>query len=269
MLKVISNNEITTSRFKIRKMPSVLFLMLSLGTLAQLIYANDMNEVIQQGVQRGDLAKQNEQEIEKIDDQLKTKQQVYASLLKENEGLTVYIKQLEQQIENQSKESEKIELAIVQSAQMERQIVPLMLRMSESLESLVSIDMPYKKQERLEKVALLKETIARSDVSVAEKYRKVLEMYQNEINYGRTIEAYRDEIEIEGQRQQVDILRIGRLALIYQSLNGEKIGIWDKQSNRWQELESSYKSKVQKAIRIAREQAAPELIKIPLVLPEA
>lgn len=241
----------------------------SLSFLANDLSASDLNTVIDRGVQRGDIAKQNENEIETIDNQLKNKQQVYVSLLKENEGLTVYIQQLEKQIKNQVTESEKIELAIVQSAQMERQITPLMLRMSESLESLVNLDMPFKKKERLEKVASLKETISRSDVSVAEKYRKVLEMYQNEINYGRSIEAYRDEIEVDGSLQQVDMLRVGRLALIYQSLNGERIGSWDKQNKTWQNLEGSYKSKIQKAIRIAREQAAPELIKIPLELPGA
>lgn len=233
------------------------------------VQASKLNEVINKGVQRGDISKQNEKEIAEVDKKLKEKQQIYSALLKENEGLSVYIKQLEKQIEGQRKESEKIELAIVQTAQMERQIIPLMLRMTDSLESLVKVDLPFKKQDRLQKIESLKATIDRSDVSVAEKYRKVLEMYQNEINYGRSIEAYRDEIEIEGQKQQVDILRIGRLSLIYQSLNGENIGSWDQEANTWQNLESAYKSKVEQAIRIAREQAAPALIKVPLSVPKS
>lgn len=254
---------------KVLKSSLIVVSIITMSTTACLVQAQGINDVIQQGVQRTDKAQQDEQQIKKIDSQLQSKQQIYSGLLKENEGLSVYIKQLEKQIEGQRKESEKIELAIVQSAQMERQIIPLMLRMTDSLESLVKVDLPFKKQDRLQKIESLKATIDRSDVSVAEKYRKVLEMYQNEINYGRSIEAYRDEIEIEGQKQQVDILRIGRLALIYQSLNGENIGSWDQQANTWQNLESAYKSKVEQAIRIAREQAAPALIKIPLTLPKS
>ena len=241
----------------------------SFALFSHTVFADDMSAVINKGVQRGDIAKENEKEISQVDQKLKTKQQTYTALLKENEGLSVYIKQLSKQLENQQLEAKKIEQAIVQSAQMERQVVPLMLRMLTSLEELLALDMPFKKLEREEKVAKLRATIERSDVSVAEKYRKVLEMYQNEIDYGRTIEAYRDELEIEGSVQQVDVLRIGRIALIYQSLDGERIASWDQGSQSWKPLESAYKSKIQKAIRIAREQAAPELMKIPLTVPKA
>lgn len=240
-----------------------------IGFYSNAMAENGINTVIDKGVQRGEIAKQNEQEIYNVDKSLKEKQQVYSGLLKENEGLMVYIKQLKKQIENQKEEFNKIEQAIVQSAQMERQVVPLMLRMLNALEEFVALDMPFKKQERLEKLEVLKVTLDRSDVSVAEKYRKILEMYQNEIDYGRTIEAYRDEITIEGSAQQVDVLRIGRLALIYQSLDGERIATWDNEKQAWLVLDNAYKSKVQKAIRIAREQAAPELIKIPLQIPKA
>jgi Protein of unknown function (DUF3450) len=231
--------------------------------------SKDLNSVIDKGVQRGDIAKENEKEIANVDKTLKDKQQTYMTLLKENEGLAIYIKQLKKQLENQKTESQKIEQAIVQSAEMERQVVPLMTRMLSSLDELVKLDMPFKKSERLSKLENLRVTLDRSDVSVAEKYRKVLEMYQNEIDYGRTIEAYREELTIEGAVQQVDVLRVGRLALIYQSLDGKRIATWNNEKQVWLELDSAYKSKIQKAIRIAREQAAPELIKVPLTIPNA
>ena len=62
-------------------------------------------------------------------------------------------------------------------------------------------------------------------------------------------------------------LRIGRIALVYQSLDGQELGIWNTNSNSWQSLAPEYKSKVMAGIRIAREQAAPDLIKVPVAAP--
>ncbi len=54
---------------------------------------------------------------------------------------------------------------------------------------------------------------------------------------------------------------------MYQSLNDEDIGVWNAEKENWQSLDDSYRSKVMAGIRIAREQAAPDLIKVPLMAP--
>ena len=141
-----------------------------------------------------------------------------------------------------------------------------MLRMIDAVNQFVAADVPFLKEERMARVSKLNDLMGRSDVTAAEKYRKVMEAYQAEIEYGRTIESYRGELAGETPRE-VDFLRIGRIALVYQSLDGQELGIWNTNSNSWQPLAPEYKSKVMAGIRIAREQAAPDLIKVPVAAP--
>jgi len=145
--------------------------------------------------------------------------------------------------------------------------------MIDAIDLFVAADVPFQQQERLARVESLKALMGRSDVTVAEKYRKVMDAYQKEMDYGRTIKTYRDSITLDaslfekGGEREVDFLRVGRISLVFLSLDGESLGIWDQQSKKWQPLESEYKGKVIGALRIAREQAAPSLIKIPVAAP--
>jgi hypothetical protein len=104
----------------------------------------------------------------------------------------------------------------------------------------------------------------RANVDVSEKFRRVMEAYQIEADYGRNIEAYTAEHEITGQQQDVTYLRIGRVALIYKTRDGQHLGIWDQEQRSWQELDSKHLPAVDEAIRIARKQLAPDLLMMPL-----
>jgi hypothetical protein len=110
----------------------------------------------------------------------------------------------------------------------------------------------------------------RSDVTSAEAFRQVLELYSIELQYGRGIEAYTDTIELGGAGREVDILRIGRVALVYQSTDGAETGAWNKDSQSWEELSAGdYAAAVRKGVRIAKKQATIELLNMPVSAPEA
>ena len=112
-------------------------------------------------------------------------------------------------------------------------------------------------------------TVACQDVSVAEKFRKVMEAFQIENDYGRTIEAYIDALEIDGATRQVDFLRIGRIALLYQTADGKMSGAWDQRNRRWVPLGNEYKNAIRQGLRIAKKQVAPDLVLLPVGTPEA
>ncbi|KZZ50667.1 hypothetical protein A3759_25035, partial [Thalassolituus sp. HI0120] len=180
-----------------------------------------------------------------------------------------YVEQLNKQLAAQEKELVSIEASIKNVTLVERQITPLMLRMIDAVDQFVRADVPFLKEERAERVEKLKRMMGRSDVTVAEKYRKVMEAYQAEIDYGRTIESYRGTLDVNGQQREVDFLRVGRISLMYQSLDGQDLGVWNTVNNAWETLDPAYKSKLMAGIRIAREQAAPDLIKVPVAAPLA
>jgi len=232
-------------------------------------HAADLDTAINKGVDRVGKAQQAQVNIDKVDDSIRSTERDYRAVVKEVEGLKVYVAQLNKQLADQDKELVKIEDSIRQVTLIERQITPLMLRMIDAIDQFVQADMPFLKEERMKRVASIKDLMGRSDVTVAEKYRKVMAAYQTEMDYGRTIESYRGDVTINGSEREVDFLRTGRISLVYQSLDGQQIGFWNTQTQQFEELDSSYKSKVMMGIRIAREQAAPQLIKVPVAAPVA
>jgi hypothetical protein len=130
----------------------------------------------------------------------------------------------------------------------------------------VKLDVPFLKEERSRRLAHLRELMGRADVTNSEKYRRILEAYQIENDYGRTIEAYRGTLP---DGRTVDFLRVGRIALIYQSLDADESAVWDPAGDQWVELDSSYRMAIKQGLRIARKQSAPDLIRLPLPAAQA
>ena len=143
-----------------------------------------------------------------------------------------------------------------------------MLRMVDALETFVDLDIPLLLGERHKRIAQLRELLARADVENSEKYRRIMEAYQIENEYGRTIEAYQDTLPVDGQDRTMDFLRIGRVALLYQTPDGKQTGAWDQRERRWVQLPDEYRDAIRKGIRIAHKETAPDLIRVPVAAPE-
>lgn len=193
----------------------------------------------------------------------------YKGVEKQIDGLQAYLKQLQLQIQDQAVELEAVRGSVAEVTVIERQITPLMLRMIDSLDQFVTLDLPFLQDERQERVAKLQQLMGRADVTVAEKFRNVMRAYETEIEYGNTIEAYRGSLTAQGGDREVDYLRVGRLALFYQALDGSQYGRWNAATKDWEALPASYGGQIQQGIRIARAQVAPDLIRLPLQTAEA
>jgi uncharacterized coiled-coil protein SlyX len=189
--------------------------------------------------------------------------------MKQVDGLKVYNARLERQIANQEKRIRDIDASIAEASVIQRQIPPLVTRMLDGLEQFINLDMPFDLDTRLGNIEAVRANMDRSDVTSAEAFRQVLELYSIELQYGRGIEAYTDTIEL-GAGREVDILRIGRVALVYQSTDGAETGAWNKDSQSWEELSAGdYAAAVRKGVRIAKKQATIELLNMPVSAPEA
>lgn len=202
--------------------------------------------------------------IDSVSDDIDRMASEYRGLLKETRALEVYQAQVETLLASQEKEMESLRRQIDDVTHIGRQVLPLMARMIESLERFVELDLPFLPEERRARVVGLRELMGRADVTISEKYRRLLEAYQIESEFGRTIEAYRGDLDANGQRRTVDFLRVGRVALLYQTLDGEETGAWDSTTGSWTVLPSAYRSSVRDGLRIARKQVAPDLLYIPV-----
>ena len=234
-------------------------------------FAQDkVEQIVDTGVERNEEAKASQQRVDKIADATDKLFASYKKELKVIDGLKVYNALLKKQLDDQLREIEDLKESIAEVSVIERQVTPLMLRMIDGLEQFIKLDVPFLLKERTERVTKLRETIERADVTAAEKFRSVLEAYQIEGEYGRTIEAYKDLLPIDGQNREVSLLRFGRIALVYQTDDREFNGVWDQASHSWKPLDGAeHRNYITNGLKIARKQVAPELLMLPVSAPEA
>ncbi|WP_394189584.1 DUF3450 domain-containing protein [Pseudoalteromonas atlantica] len=228
------------------------------------VQANELNTVINKSSEINKSAAQSQTKIDKIADSMQGRLQQFTALNKEIDGLAVYNAQLTKQLNNQITEMEDLNASMDKVSVIERQITPLMIRMITGLEQFVSLDVPFLKDERAKRITSLKGMMDRADINSSEKFRRLLEAYQVEVDYGRTIEAYTALLSVEGQEREVDFLRIGRLELIYLTRDGKKAGSWDQQTKSFVALPDSTISQISKGLRIARKQLAPDMLTLPV-----
>jgi septal ring factor EnvC (AmiA/AmiB activator) len=236
--------------------------------LTGLAHAQDIENAVElEGKVNADSAA-SQQRIDKIDDQTDSMASDYRSTLEQIESLRVYNRQLEKLVASQEAELASLDEQIGNVTVISRAVTPMMLRMVEALDQFVALDVPLLPNERSERVARLREILDRADVEDAEKYRRIIEAYQIENEYGRTIEAYQDTLTMGGEERTLEFLRVGRVSLMYSTLDGNEVGAWDQDQRAWVQLGDEFKDSIRKGIRIARKQMAPDMIRLPVTAPE-
>ncbi len=193
----------------------------------------------------------------------------YRSITRQSEALAIYNHHLQNLLQSQSEQKASLEKQLNEIEVTKKEIVPLILRMLDSLDKFVQLDVPFLPEERQQRVKLLKDMVVKADISNAEKFRRIIEAFQVENEYGNTIEAYKGNLVLNGVNSSVDFLRLGRVALYYQRLDGSETGFWNRQERRWQTLSSNYRRAIHDGLRIARKETAPDLLILPVPAPEA
>ncbi len=191
----------------------------------------------------------------------------YQNALAQIDSIRVYNGQMRRLIGFQEDEIASLREQVDRVEIVGRSVTPLMLRMIEAIDATVRLDIPFLEKERADRIKELRKLMGRADVSNAEKYRQIMEAYQTESEYGRTIEAYRSTLVLGGTEVKVDLLRFGRIALVYQTLDGKEAGVWNQETRAWEGLDSSYRTAIKEGLKIARKQSAPDLIRLPIPVP--
>ncbi|NQD92432.1 DUF3450 domain-containing protein [Pseudomonas sp. CrR25] len=209
-------------------------------------------------------AKASQARIEQLDDASREMLSEYRNALQQAEALKGYNVQLRELVAAQRKELAGYQEQLDGIERTQEAVTPQMRRMVEVLGEFVAADLPFLPDERSDRLVQLQDLLPRADVSLAEKYRRILEAYQVESDYGRTLEAWRGELPIEGGSRSVEFLRLGRAMLYYQTLDGHESGWWNPQNRSWQLLDDSARRPLHQAIAIARQEQAPALLDLPV-----
>lgn len=213
------------------------------------------------------LSARSQQQVDQISDETQSLLTEYLTVTQQTDRLNVYNRQLEKLIRDQEEEKLSMRKQLTDVEVVEKEILPFMIKMVGNLESFVKLDIPFLSEERNNRVADLKAMMDQSNVTVSEKYRRVMEAYQIETEYGRTIEAYRGELGEGDNVRTVDFLRVGRVLLAYQTIDREETGYWNTQTGQWEQLSDDYRSAIDQGLRIARKQVAPDLMTLPVSAP--
>ena len=85
-----------------------------------------------------------------------------------------------------------------------------------------------------------------------------------EAEYGRKIDTYKDTILIDGQDREVNILRVGRMVLAYQTTDLDETGIWNKETNSWESLPGRYQRPIRDGISMAKKLKTVDMLELPI-----
>ena len=64
-----------------------------------------------------------------------------------------------------------------------------------------------------------------------------------------------------------EFAQLGRVSLMYRTLDGSETGYWDANQKTWV-VDESYKEAVEEAIRVARRDGAADLLTVPVPAPQ-
>lgn len=249
------------TRLAIAVVPGVLL-------LAGAAQADPLREVFRESGEWLVMQRASQQRVEAMDEQVQDLDAEYQQLLRQIEGLEAYNRQLREQIAAQEREIARTDEAIAQATRVDRDLLPLLAEMVDGYARFIETGLPFSPAQRHQRLEFLRALVARADLSAAEKFRQVLDAWLSEMQYGTTIEAYDQVIRVDGVEREVTVLRLGRIALFWQTADRRHTGWFNPRSGQWEAL-GGWRNEIHHAIRVARKLAAPSLLTLPLPGPDA
>jgi len=228
--------------------------------------AQQIDETVNADIQVNEAAARSQEQIGEARDATEEAAQQYATYVRDTERYDQFNARVAERIRSQEAELASIQAQLDGIETTTREIEPLMETMVASLRQFVSLDLPFLIEDRTKVVEDLEALLDRSDVAIAEKYRVILEAYQIELSYGRTLGTYEGFLGEGDNRRAVTFVRLGRIALMYRNEDGSEVGYWDRNQGDWV-VANDYLDEVEEALRIARDEGAPDLLVIPVPAP--
>lgn len=241
---------------------------LSLGTAA--IGQTALSDVLDEGISANVIAQESQARVDAIVDDTDKVITEYKNVLKTVDGLKVYNAQMDRSIERQMQAMEELTENIKNVTNIKRQVEPLLVRMVDGLEIFINNDLPFQLETRLAGLERVKDLMTNPDIDASERFRTVFELYQVESDYGNVFQSYQETQTVNGDERIVDMLMIGRVALLYQTTDGLISGAYNRDTRQFEIVdEGTYRKSIALAIGMAMaRQARDQLILLPISAPE-
>lgn len=179
--------------------------------------------------------------------------------------LSVYQKHLNALLASQESELASLDSQLNELGETKQSVVPLMYKMLEHLH--IYIDLPLHKASRTDRVKKLKALMVRADITDAEKYRRIMEAYQIELDYVSKLSTYLGPITVNKIEKQAEILHLGHLSIIARSLDKQTYWVWNDTNKQWENrIEDTLQ--LDHAYSVANQEIPPALLALPLSIAE-
>nr|WP_320190184.1 DUF3450 domain-containing protein [uncultured Desulfobacter sp.] len=207
---------------------------------------------------------------EKWDAQRRKLAEEYDRLEAENEQLAFAKKNLTQKLGELAKSTQDLTREKEEAQRIRTELAPFLKEQLERLKSLVAADAPFLSRERKDRLARLTVILDDPEITIAEKYRKMMEALFVEAEYGNTVEVYREKIVVDGTQVLADIFRMGRVALFFLALDRESAGIFDVANNQWHTLNKTRVPAIEAVVEMAGKHRPMEVVSLPIgaIVPE-
>jgi hypothetical protein len=188
----------------------------------------------------------------------------YAQTLSQSDITARYNVTIEAQLRSQTAEITALEQQIAGLDATAADVAPMLQKMFDELEAFVKGDVPFLAAERTARIDRLRDLMNQVDASPGEKFRRLLEAYTIEMEYGRTMDSYKAMLT---DGRDAEFVRLGRVSLMYRTVDGAESGYWDNQQKMWVPDPDASDS-IEEALRIAKQEGAPDLITVPVPVPQ-
>jgi hypothetical protein len=231
------------------------------------LHADAFGEIVKQGQATAAAAQASQTRIDQADDAARALLREFKAATRHTENLKVYNTRLERQIAQQNQRLKAIDTSIADITGFQRDLLPLTARMIEALDQFIALDMPFHLDARRQRVAVLRARLDDPAIPTADKYREAMDALRVEIDYGATIDSWRDRIALGETEHEVTVLRVGRLAMVARRVDGDAMMYWDRASGAWAVLNGDYADSFEDGLRVANGKLPADLLRLPLPAP--
>lgn len=241
----------------------VLMVVLLLCTLR--VEARTLTQQVEEPLEESiALQQDSQQELDAWGEKKAKLLQEYETLMERKQKLEQENAELNEQEQILAAEISRSKEAVAQARELGRDMQPFMRTSVELLEALLEESLPFKKEERRERVRQLHTEVWGGEASAAEQFRHLMQILQTEYDYAHSVDVSEKELEIEGERVFMSQLRIGNLALFGLSLDQERGAVYDPAVREWRWLDQEWNAELRRAMAMGNKQRPVDLLSLPL-----
>lgn len=230
-----------------------------------------LRSALDTGEQATRQAERTQTRINQLDDERSEMVREYRTILQKTDAAKLYAAQQEKVVESQRRELESLNEQLGRVDEITAQMIPMMVTMIEDLKTFVAVDLPFKSAERQEALNGLDAIMERADIPPAEKYRLIIEAYQNEMQYGSTVDTWQQESTLDpndpgSETTTVTMFQYGRVALLMMSADERTAYRFNRDTRQWDKVGGQYISDIKQAVKVVNKLTGEEVLYAPVSL---